>query len=227
MPLDLARIRAVCFDVDGTLSDTDDQWTEQLAGRLRPVAKLLPRGDSQSFARKVIMSAETPGNIAYQMLDWARLDAPLIGLLGTIARLRGPQQRSLRLVPGVDELLPDLAARFSLAVISANREENTLAFLNYFHLRPYFHCVATGLTCEHTKPFPDPVLWCAQQMGVSPAECLMVGDTTVDIRAGRSAGAQTVGVLCGFGEEKELRAAGANHILNTTAELRILLAQIP
>ena len=36
----------------------------------------------------------------------------------------------------------------------------------------------------------------------------MIGDTTVDIRAGRSAGAQTVGVLCGFGEENELRRIG-------------------
>jgi N-acetyl-D-muramate 6-phosphate phosphatase len=53
---------------------------------------------------------------------------------------------------------------------------------------------------------------------------LMVGDTTVDIHAGRSAGAQTAGVLCGFGEEKELRGAGADHILSTTADLRSLLA---
>ena len=227
MPVDLERIRAICFDVDGTLSDTDDIWTEQVAERLRPVARLLPNGDTQTFARKVIMSAETPGNLAYQMLDWARLDAPLIGLLGAVARLRGPKERNLRLVPGVEELLIELSARFHLAVISANREENTLGFLNYFNLRPYFHCVASGLTCEHTKPFPDPVLWAAKQMGVSPAECLMVGDTTVDMRAGLSAGAQTVGVLCGFGEEKELRGAGANHILNTTAELHILLAQLP
>jgi phosphoglycolate phosphatase-like HAD superfamily hydrolase len=49
--------------------------------------------------------------------------------------------------------------------------------------------------------------------------CLMVGDTTVDIRAGKAAGVQTVGVLCGFGEEKELREQGADMILATTPEL--------
>ena len=53
-------------------------------------------------------------------------------------------------------------------------------------------------------------MWAAQQMQVKPEECLMVGDTTVDIRAGKSAGAQTVGVLCGFGTERELRRAGAD-----------------
>jgi phosphoglycolate phosphatase-like HAD superfamily hydrolase len=53
----------------------------------------------------------------------------------------------------------------------------------------------------------------------------MVGDTTVDIRAGKAAGAQTAGVLCGFGSERELRRAGADLILPTTGQLdEILLA---
>jgi phosphoglycolate phosphatase len=44
----------------------------------------------------------------------------------------------------------------------------------------------------------------------------MVGDTSVDIRAGKAAGAQTAGVLCGFGQEAELRRMGADLILPTT-----------
>jgi phosphoglycolate phosphatase-like HAD superfamily hydrolase len=60
-------------------------------------------------------------------------------------------------------------------------------------------------------------------MGVLPAECLMVGDTVVDIKSGKAAGAQTVGVLCGFGEEKELIKAGADVILETTPALIDLL----
>ena len=51
----------------------------------------------------------------------------------------------------------------------------------------------------------------------------MIGDTTVDIQAGKAAGAQTVGVLCGFGEEPELKKKGADMILNTTSELTSLL----
>ena len=47
----------------------------------------------------------------------------------------------------------------------------------------------------------------------------MIGDTTVDMRAGKSAGAQTVGVLCGFGEELELLKMGADLILTSTPEL--------
>ena len=54
---------------------------------------------------------------------------------------------------------------------------------------------------------------------MAPEACLMVGDTTVDIRAGRAAGAQTVGVLCGFGEADELRKHGADLILPFPSEL--------
>ena len=65
--------------------------------------------------------------------------------------------------------------------------------------------------------YPDPILFVARQMGVSPEACLMIGDTTVDMRAGRAAGAITVGVLCGFGQEVELLRAGADLILPTTS----------
>jgi phosphoglycolate phosphatase len=52
----------------------------------------------------------------------------------------------------------------------------------------------------------------------------MVGDTQVDILAGRRAGAQTAGVLCGFGRRADLEKAGADAILETTADLPGLLA---
>ena len=51
----------------------------------------------------------------------------------------------------------------------------------------------------------------------------MIGDTTVDMRAGKSAGAQTVGVLCGFGEEIELNQMGADVILEDTTKLLKIL----
>lgn len=54
----------------------------------------------------------------------------------------------------------------------------------------------------------------------------MIGDTTADIRAGRLAQAQTVGVLCGFGERDELEKEGADLIIASTPEiLRIVLSK--
>jgi HAD superfamily hydrolase (TIGR01509 family) len=121
-------------------------------------------------------------------------------------------------------MLAQLSPRYPLAVVSARDARTTQAFLEKFDLLPYFHCVATAQTCRHTKPFPDPILWAAEQMGVPPEDCLMVGDTTVDIRSGLAAGAQTLGVLCGFGEESELRKNGAGMILSATPEILGVLA---
>ena len=127
-------------------------------------------------------------------------------------------------MPGVDRLLADLAGRYPLAVVSARDAGSTGAFLDQFDLTRHFRCVVTAQTAARTKPYPDPILWAAEKLGVPAEACLMVGDTTVDIRAGTRAGAQTVGVLCGFGEEHELRDKGADLILNTTAELGAVLA---
>jgi phosphoglycolate phosphatase-like HAD superfamily hydrolase len=95
--------------------------------------------------------------------------------------------------------------------------------LDQFDLRKYFRCIATAQTCQHTKPFPDPLLWAAQQMNVPIEACLMVGDTTVDMRAASAAGTQKVGVLCGFGEADELRKTGADMLLTNTSELALVL----
>ena len=61
-------------------------------------------------------------------------------------------------------------------------------------------------------------------MGVDPARCLVIGDTTVDMQTARAGGAQAVGVLCGFGTEEELRREGAAEILATTSDVLGLLA---
>ena len=81
----------------------------------------------------------------------------------------------------------------------------------------------TSQTCHHTKPFPDPVIFAADSLGVSPKNCVMVGDTIVDIQSGKSARAQTVGVLCGFGTEKELKRVGADMIIPSTVNISDIL----
>lgn len=219
MGLNLERIQALCFDVDGTLSDTDDLYVS----RFEPFFRLLPVTDSRAAARRFVMWAEAPGNLLMGLPDSLGLDDELLGLWEWLNRRRPRPMKHFMLVPGVDKLLKKLHKRYPLAVVSARDENSTLAFLDAFDLTGYFEVIVTALSAEHTKPYPDPVLHAARAMGVKPKHCLMIGDTTVDIRAGRNAGAQTVGVLCGFGEEEELSRAGADVILETTTDLGRLL----
>jgi HAD superfamily hydrolase (TIGR01509 family) len=224
MPLEISRIRALCFDIDGTLSDTDDQYSQRLAGWLRPFQALLPAKDSQAAARRIVMAIESPGNVLFSLPDRLNIDDYLASLGSALLRLgRQKDHPQYMLIPGVKEMLARLSERYRLAVVSARGQRSSLVFLDQFGLRPFFQCVATARTCRHTKPYPDPILWAAQRMGVDPGACLMIGDTSVDIRAGKAAGAQTVGVLCGFGQEKELHRQGADLILPTTPHLADIL----
>lgn len=220
MSLNLSRIRAICFDIDGTLSDTDDLWVNRALALVQPFQRILPKVESQTMARRLIMELETPGNFVYYLLDYAGLDLFAGRVYNWINHsLIHPRPKKYLMVPDTKETILSLASRFPLSVVSARDRKGTQGFLDSFDLQPYFKSIATSQTCRYTKPFPDPIIWAARQMGVEPHECLMVGDTVVDIRAGKAAGAQTVGVLCGFGEEKELLRAGADLILPSPVHL--------
>jgi N-acetyl-D-muramate 6-phosphate phosphatase len=220
MSLDIPRIQGICFDVDGTLSDTDDLWVNRLEKNLSPARLIFPQRDLHPFARWAVMGMETPGNLLYWMLDFLHFDDD-IGRMLNKASKKGRLRTSgpFWIIHAIKETLLALHQRFPLAVVSARDHASTYAFLDYFELTPLFVAVATSQTCEHTKPFADPVLWAGEKMGIPPHNLLMVGDTWVDVRAGKNAGAQTVGVLCGFGREKSLRRAGADLILPSTAGL--------
>jgi phosphoglycolate phosphatase-like HAD superfamily hydrolase len=223
MPLDFARIQALCFDVDGTLNDTDDQFIDQVLPLFKLISFSIPGSDYRRAARRFIMWSEAPGNLLLGVPDMLGFDDELEKLVILVSQIHKATITQFRPISGIQEMLAILATRYPLSVVSARGENSTREFLRQAGIDQYFKCVAGALTVEHTKPYPDPIYWAAQQMGVPPANCLMIGDTTVDIRAGMAAGAQTVGVLCGFGEESELRRQGADEILETTLNLVELL----
>jgi phosphoglycolate phosphatase-like HAD superfamily hydrolase len=220
MAFDLSRIQGLCFDVDGTLSDTDDQFVRKLASWLTPLSFVFSGRDPLPFARRAVMATEAPGNYLLGVPDRLGVDGAIAALGDSVYRRGlGRSSEPFLLVEGVSEMLARLQSHYPMSIVSARGQHSTERFLDQFELRQFFQCIATAQTCQHTKPYPDPILWAARQMGLPPEACLMIGDTTVDVRAGKAAGAQTTAVLCGFGDEAELRRAGADLILSSTAVL--------
>ncbi len=225
--IDPGRIKAVLFDVDGTLSDTDDHLVARISRRLKPLAWLFKDRDSRKFARRLVMAAETPGNFVYQIADRLGIDkffAKYYKVLSTRRLAKKPSKERFWLIPGVREMLEALSHDYPLGVVSARDELSTKEFLNHFELTSFFDVIVTSQTCRFTKPYPDPVIYAAKALGMTPGDCVMVGDTIVDIKSGKSAGAQTVAVLCGFGTEKELARVGADLILQTTPDIQSYLS---
>lgn len=221
MPLDISRIKALCFDVDGTLSDTDDYYANKIAAFLPP---LLFR-DPVHTARRLVMWIESPGNALLGFADRVGIDDEMVAFIDWMNRHRKSPLKKYLIVPGVEEMFKLMEGRYPMAVVSARDEKSTMRFLTQFDLCRYFEVVVTGLSAPHTKPYPDPIFLAAQKMGVQPEECVMIGDTTVDMRAGKAAGAQSIGVLCGFGEESELKQLGADLILKSTGDIAAVFAE--
>ena len=210
----LETIKAWFFDLDGTLMDTDDQAVDSLANRLR----FLGSSPAQRLARLLIMKSETPMNFMVTLVDILGLDTLLFKLRKRLNRHQA--KPTFRIIEGVKPMLEDLHSRTILGVVSTRTQDDAKAFLKQHGLEDLFALVVSQETTKRLKPHPDPVMYAAKALNLKPDVCVMVGDTTVDIRSARRAGAWALAVLCGFGEQAELQRAGAHLVLPSSADIR-------
>jgi phosphoglycolate phosphatase len=213
------HIQAIFFDLDGTLIDTDDQVVASLARYLAPLTRFLPIAPS-TLARRLAMWAETPGNTVMTLFDAVGLDDNVFAIGDTLRQWRGLSRRQdLPLIPGADMILHTLSPRYQLAIVTTRGRRDTEAFLTQHKLAPLFDLVVTRESTRRLKPHPEPIRFAAKNLGIPPHRCVMVGDTTVDVRSARSAGAWAAATLSGFGTREELERAGAHIVLESVAQL--------
>ncbi len=210
-------IEAIFFDLDGTLIDTDDQAVERFSGWLKPIFGQR----AHVISRWLLMQSETPGNALVTILDKLGLDVPFMTFTDRLRRRRGVYPAAeFRLIDGVEKLISSLRDNYRLGIVTTRSRYHIEQFRLMFPSIADAFEVTIGLQdSEWLKPNPQPIFLAAERIGIPVKNCLMVGDTTVDMKAGRRAGAWTVGVLCGFGQRSELERAGAHLILDSTSDL--------
>jgi HAD superfamily hydrolase (TIGR01549 family) len=218
-------IDAVLFDLDGTLVDTDDQAVERLATCLRVVRWLFPDQDPTPWARWAMMQAETPGNALLTLVDALGLDAPLAAAGDTLrawGRLKHPS--SFRPIARVPAMLEQLSGRYKLGLVTSRGRRHIAAFQSsHPEMAGHLQCFIGRQDTRRIKPHPAPLRLAATKLGVPIRRCLTIGDTPVDVRAARRAGAWSAAVLCGFGQRAELVRAGAHLVLHSTGDLAAIL----
>lgn len=211
-------VRAILFDLDGTLAETDDSLVKRWSTSLHFLRRVMPRLDTERLARRLVGACARASARALALLDRLGLDDETFRLYARVRRLQGLLPTDgLQPVEGTPQLARALAGRYRLGLITSRSQEEAKAFLERNGFDGVFSVIVARDTSPRLKPHPQPVRQAAEKLGVPPAQCVVVGDTLEDIRAAKAAGALAIGVLCGLGDQHDLDEADL--VLPTTTQL--------
>jgi len=215
-------IKAVLFDLDGTLADTAPDLTYALnavrAARGLPPLSLQNTRPVASHGARGLLSVGfdiVPGDSKYDSLRDEFLKAYEANLC-----------RATTLFPGMDNVLRALEKRgLRWGVVTNKVERFTLPLLDALELTARTACVIGGDTTPHSKPHPAPLLAASRAMGIEPQSCLYVGDDRRDVEAGHAAGMKVAVAGWGYLNGNDSDTWAADWMLARPEELLELIAQ--
>jgi phosphoglycolate phosphatase len=206
------------FDLDGTLIDSKGDITSTL--NLVLAHMKLPQLQESLVADFV---GEGVQKLVERSLRAAMGFEPEAGMVQEgMALFREKYEIHLldrtRLFPHVKEGLDRLSwARF--AVVSNKPEKFSRRILEGLGIGDRFSVILGGDSTPKRKPDPESLYMAMHACKTAASETAMVGDSPVDIQAGKAAGVTTCGVLGGFRPKDELEASGCDLIINNLLEL--------
>ena len=188
-------VRAVLFDLDGTLADTAPDLARALnrvraAHHLAPVPVEITRPYASSGARGLLKIGFglDPGDERYETLRLQFLEFYAAEICV-----------DTRLFDGMAELLDQLDQdRLPWGVVTNKAERFTFPLLQGLRLGERAACVVGGDTAARAKPHPDPLLHAAAALQLPPSACLYVGDDLRDVQAARAAGMPVIAAKYGY-----------------------------
>jgi HAD superfamily hydrolase (TIGR01509 family) len=209
-------MRALIFDLDGTLVDTvyahTFAWWQALQEAELPVS-------AWKVHRLIGMSGGLLTKAASQEVGRELTDDEVERLQSRHGELYKSLLPKRTPLPGALDLLRHLeSSGIKYGIATSGKMKDAAASLDPLQL-PSGTVVIDRTAVERAKPAPDLFLACQEQLGVVPAECYVVGDAVWDILAARRAGMLAVGLLSGGYGEQELSQAGAYRVYRDPAEL--------
>jgi pyrophosphatase PpaX len=206
----------VVFDLDGTVVDTVELIVESFRHATRIVlGEVLP---------DELITAGVGQPLMAQM---QRLSAPHAQELYDVYREYNHRRHDelIRGYQGVEEMLQALrAAGRRLGIVTSKSRDTTGMAFRAVGLQEHFDAVVTATDTREHKPSPVPIRLCLEQLEAAPDDAIYVGDSPVDIIAGRAAGLSTAAVAWGvFGREALLEAKPDYWVRDTQSLLRLCL----
>ena len=218
------QIKAVFFDLDGTLLNTIDDLTDAMNAVLDKHGYPLCTVDeckccvgegAYEFARsalprearnpRIIIEVITEYRMEYAK-NWNRKTEPYSGIIALLNNLN---------INGI-----------KIAILSNKRDEVTKETVSYFLPDIPFTEVYGARTEFPLKPDPASALYIAEKLQINPKDICFVGDTKTDMQTATAAGMTAIGVLWGFRTDIELRNNGAKYLVNNPMEIIDILSEI-
>ncbi len=216
--------KAVLFDLDGTLADTAPDLAAAIHQMQRdrglpptPLDQLRPL--TSAGARGLLGGAF---GIAPDALGYAAMRDEFLAHYANALCVHTV------LFPGISALLDLLdARRIRWGIVTNKVMRLTDPLIAQLGLKERAACVVSGDTTAYAKPHPAPLLHAAQQLNLTPAQIVYVGDDLRDIQAGAAAGMPTVAAAYGYcGGDIAPADWPAQQLTATTDELHQLLSRI-
>ena len=221
LPKPRLQVKALLLDLDGTLVDSSEALRD--AGRA-------------GFAA-LGLSGFSDDGVAFEVARRLEQDLPIDNLFSQFHASKDVEERFLpayldayysavmsksKPFPRTKEMLQALSKHFPLALITLRYvvREQIIDELKHLGLKRFFRVVVTALDVEKPKPSPDSLIVAAQKLRVPIHTCAVVGDSVVDIQAGKAAGAKTIAVTTGLFTLKELKAQKPDLIIENITVLQ-------
>jgi len=207
--------RAFVFDLDGTLVDSLGDIAHHLNDAL--AERGLPTHDLAQIGGWVGHGTE---HLVAHAVPRAEFVAEVAAAYR--ARYRAHPVIETHLYPGIADALDALAPGRALAVLSNKPHDLTVAIAQALLARWPFRAVAGEGDGRPRKPAPAGALGVLAELGVAPADAVMIGDSEIDVATARATGMRSVAVTWGFRARDLLR--GADVLVDTPRDLAALFA---
>jgi HAD superfamily hydrolase (TIGR01509 family) len=209
--------KGILFDLDGTIFDTVPAYIEAARRTFKTIGQPIPENAKMLEIPKRIEQREN-------LNDILKCDTKVFldVYLKTFYDISTSEARPF---PNITKTLETLSKKAKLAVITMRciPSASIIGELQKFGLNKFFAHVVTALDTHKPKPSPEGLIKAVKALDVQMCDCIIVGDSTVDVKAGKAAGALTVSVLTGLYSREELAKAEPDFILNNITELPQLI----
>jgi len=226
----MSPIKAVIFDLDGCLVDSEPLSLEAIASEMRALG--IMDATAEEIGDKFL------GVAMPVIADYVsgRLGAPVPGDFASRVetQLLAAYETELRQIPGAAELLGSLVAQgLGMAIATGGSLERMTTTLNLSGLEGWFEGTATSAAeVSKGKPAPDIFLLALERLGMSPSECVVLEDSPHGVKGALAAGIPSIGFVGGSHLEgrrdshaRTLRDAGATRVFDRLDEVpRFILA---